>query len=104
MVVSRLTSPFGEIVLKAHPLFNRVFGGSTGGTAYNTTDGWMAVVDMDSVKYRYLKNSDTDFSTNMQAPGDDQTKAGYLTEAGIQFQHFKTHYLLKDVVLAKADD
>ncbi len=106
MVVSRLTSPFGEIVLKAHPLFNRVFGGTNvvGGGTYNSTDGWMAVLDMASIKYRYLKNSDTDFTTNLQVPGEDQTKAGYLTEAGMQWMHAKSHFLLKDVVLAKADD
>ena len=77
MAVTRLTSPFGEVVLKAHPLFNRVVSGSD----YDAVDSWMAVLDMAELRYRHLRNSDTKYTTNLQSPGQDQTKAGYLTAA-----------------------
>ena len=37
MNVSRLVCPFGELVIKTHPLFeNRMPGGTTAGTAYRS--------------------------------------------------------------------
>ena len=32
MDVSRLITPFGTLVLKTHPLFNQITGGTTGGS------------------------------------------------------------------------
>jgi hypothetical protein len=100
MNVSRLVCPFGEIVLKSHPLFSRM--ASSAGNYYST-DSWLAVMDMENVRYRYLKNSDTHYTTNLQTPGDDQTKAGYLSEAGLEWHHALSHYVIKNMAIAAAD-
>lgn len=100
MVVSRLVSPFGEIVLKQHPLFSRMM--SNVGT-YFSFDAAIAVLDMEDVRYRYLKNSDTQYTTNLQLPGEDQTKAGYLSECGLEWRHGLAHYAIKEFATALVD-
>lgn len=100
MRVSRIISPFGELVFKSHPLFNEMAGGTTGGSAFYGVESWMFVLDMTNFKYRYLKDSDTKYEPDLQTNGMDGQKAGYITECGIEVHHPKSHYLLKNVVAA----
>lgn len=103
MNVSRLISPFGEIVLKSHPLFNEYTGGTTGGTAYYGVNSWMMVLDMANFKYRYFSGDDTRYEKNLQNNGLDSMKSGYLTEAGLEVHHPNTHFLIKGLATAAAD-
>jgi hypothetical protein len=107
MNVSRLVTPFGELVLKTHPLFNQmgtVMSSTTAGEyAYTAADSWLFVMDMDNVKYVYLKDSDTKYEPVLQSNGVDGMKSGYLTECSIEVVHPKSHYLIKAVVTGGAD-
>lgn len=100
MNVSRLVCPFGELVIKTHPLFNYVTSGTnpTATSAYYGMETWMAVLDMENFTYVNLKDSDTKYEPKLETNGLDGMKSGYLTEASIMIAHAKTHYLLKNIV------
>lgn len=101
MNVWRLVCPFGELVMKSHPLFNQLGSGNTGGTAYWGVESWMLVLDMDNLQYVYL--DDTKYEPKLQDNDIDGMKSGYLTECGLEVHHAKTHYLLKGVAAAAID-
>lgn len=100
MDVSKLTSPFGTLVLKNHPLFNQVVGGTTAATAYYGMESWMFVLDFENVKYVPLKGGDTTYQPVLQSNGIDGLQSGYITEAGLEISHAATHYLIKNLVAA----
>lgn len=102
MNVTRLLSPFGTVVLKTHPLFNQITSGTTTGTDFHAVDTWLAILDMDEMVYRFLRNSDTQFESNLQANGLDGMKSGYLTECGLEIHHPTSHFLLKDLAASTA--
>ena len=104
MNVSKLISPFGEWVLKTHPLLSRMPSADAGGTEYLNRDGWLLVLDMNELVYRPLRGRDTHFIGNQEDPGDDQMVSGFLTEAGLEIHHAETHLVVKDVTTAKVDD
>lgn len=92
MNVSRLVSPFGELVLRTHPLFNQMPDPGQGNPSPST---WLVVLDMAELVYRPFVGADTKFQGDIQTPGDDALKAGFLTEAGLEVHHPKAHYLIK---------
>lgn len=98
MNVARLTTPFGELVLKRHTLFNNNFSGSTGGTAYYGMENWLLIIDADNLTYTYLKDSDIEYESKLQTNGLDGEKSGYLGEVSIQVGHAATHMLIKRLV------
>ena len=104
MNVSRLTSPFGEIVLKSHPLFNQIGGGTTTAQAYYGLESWLVVLDMENIKYVHMKDSDTKYQPDLTPTGMDGMKSGYLTECSLEVHHGKTHYMIKNLAKAKVDD
>lgn len=99
MNVSRLISPFGELVLKTHKLFNQILSGLGGTTPgqFFALDTTILIVDMDRLKYRPLRGRDTKFLGDQQDRGEDAMKSGYLTEAGLELHHAKAHYIMKNV-------
>lgn len=97
MNVSRFMTPFGTLVVKTHPLFNQISGGSTGGSAYTAMDSWGVILDMDNLKYRFLEGRDTKYETDLQEDGVDGLAAGYISEVSIQVMHPKTHAVIKGV-------
>lgn len=103
MNVARLTTPFGELVLKPHPLFTQSQGGITTGVAYQGLTSWMTILDMSSIKYRYLKDSDLNYLTDQQTPGQDSMKAGYIAECGLEIQFPEAHMIIKGLVGGTAD-
>lgn len=103
MNVSRITSPFGDLVLKTHPLFNQMAGGTTGGTPYYGVESWMFVLDMDNISYVNLADSDTKYEPKLEPNGMDGMMSGYLTEAGLEVHHPLSHFLMKNVIAAAAD-
>lgn len=103
MDIYRLTTPFGTLVLKNHPLFNQVQGGTTGGTAYYGLESWMYVLDMANITYVYLSGSDTQYQPDLQVNGLDGLQSGYLTECSLEVHHPATHSLVKNLVDAIVD-
>lgn len=103
MAVTRITTPFGELVLKAHPLFSQMAGGITGGSAYYGMDTSMFVLDMGKIKYRYLEDSDLTFEDELEVPGMDGVKEGYIAECGLEVNHASTHFLIKGMVVGAKD-
>ncbi|MGW8178613.1 MAG: SU10 major capsid protein [bacterium] len=100
MDVRRLFTPYGTLVLKSHPLFNQIQ--STIGT-YLSFDSWMLIVDMADLTYRPLRNSDTQYLPDRQGNGIDGLTSEYLTEAGLEVNHGKHHYLVKGLTVAGAE-
>jgi hypothetical protein len=105
MNVSRLVSPFGELILKTHPQFNQMPGGTSGTTPgpYYGVNSWGFVLDMANIRYRYVNGDDTRYEAELQQQGMDGKKSGYLTECGLQLEHASTHFVIKNVVKGKAD-
>ena len=94
MNVRRFLTPFGDLILKTHPLFSRMQDGQ-GADTWTSYESAMAIVDMGELMYRPLRNSDTKWVPNQQNPGDDRVEGGYLTEAGMEFHHPQSHFLIK---------
>ncbi len=90
MNVSRFTGPFGSITTVYHRLLE--------GSKYG---GYIIVVDMDQVAYRYLANDemsrDTKVLTERQPNDQDGRKDEYLSEIGLQFGLQRTHGVLTGI-------
>lgn len=59
--------------------------------------GWAFGVDMDNIKYRYLRNRNTRLLRNRQANDADETTHEYLTEMTWEIAQEKTHFIVKGV-------
>lgn len=96
MDVQELTTPMGTMVLKIHPLFGQMMGGTNGtnGVWYPSFDNALLVLDMQYIKYRYLKGRDVTYQPNMQLPGVDGMLAGYIAECGLELNFPETHLLI----------
>ena len=97
MKVNRLVTPFGELVIKVHPLFTQNSGGTTGGTAFGGMTNWFLVLDMDRIRYRYLTDSDLDYQSKLEENGLDGMQSGYLAECGIEIEFPETCFLWKNL-------
>lgn len=90
LAVMRYISPFGTVDLVRHPQFKGSYYG-----------GYILILDMDEIKYRYLANEEESRNThireNIQAPGVDGRKDELLTEAGLQFGQEKKHALVTGI-------
>ena len=87
MTVTRLVCPFGELMLKTHPLFNQITD-----PVFNTADTSMTVLDMKNVRYVSLEGSDTKYQQDLAENGLDGLKSGYLTECGLEVNHPLSHF------------
>lgn len=101
MEVSRFTSPFGTLVIKAHPLFTQQEGGTNAGTAFYSHNASMAILDMNFIEYVYLH--DVDYEADLTNKGIDGVKSGYLGEVSVRVGHPKAHFLIKNLAKAKKD-
>jgi hypothetical protein len=93
MKVTRLTTPFGDLVFKTHPLFTQNTGGTTTGGAYYGMNTSAFILDMSEIEYRYLTDSDLKYEGDLRAVGQDAIKAGYIAECGVELHHPSTHFL-----------
>lgn len=102
MNVTRITTPFGELVMKTHPLFNYITSGTnpTATSAYYGMESWMFVLDLDNLSYVHFTDADTKYEAKLETNGLDGMKSGYITEASIKVAHPTTHYLIKNLVAA----
>lgn len=103
MNVTRLVSPFGTLVLKSHPLFNYLGGGTKNSTDYYGFNSSMYVLDMDNFKYRYLEDSDTKYVPDIQNNDLDGMKSEYKTEMGMELHHPDTHFVVHGLTNPAAD-
>lgn len=97
MKVSRLDCQFGSLVIKTHPLFNQMGGG----TNYAGFEASALILDMAELKYRYI--DDTTWQEELNDKGVDGKKSGYLTEAGLEVHHGSYHHLWRNLTQAAAD-
>ena len=103
MRVTRVFSPFGEVVFKTHPLFNQMRGGQTAGTDYNGWEANCVILDMGNLTHVTLAGDDTVWEPDLQENDLDGMKAGYLSEVSIEIHHPLTHARLNGLVTAIAD-
>lgn len=97
MAVTRLTTPFGELVLKTHPLFNQSLDGTTGTASYYGMESTMVCLDMEHIRYRYIAGDDVRYEPKLEDNGVDGMKSGYITECGLEFHFPKAHRILKQM-------
>lgn len=103
MNVTRLVCPFGTLVLKTHPLFNRMAGGVTASTAYYGRESYLYVLDMKELMYVTFKGDDVKYQPKLEDNGLDGQQSGYIAETSLEMHFGKSHYLLKNLAKAKAD-
>lgn len=102
MRVARLTCPFGELVMKAHPLFNQMAGGTTGGVNFTAVANNAYLLDMTNVRYRYI--DDVKYEADLTPIGLDGQKSGYLAECGIELNHGESHAIWTGITGGAADE
>lgn len=85
MRVRRLFGPAGTLVLTEHPTFSA--------TDYLRND--LFILDTDNLRYRHLQ--DTTYLRNRQANDVDGKADEFLTEAGLEVQHGRTHYRVRNI-------
>ncbi len=102
MRVSRAVSPFGELVIKTHPLFNNIRGG-TNTTAFTSKANNAYILDMGEFIYRHLSGDDMRYEKDLAPTGLDGMKSGYITECGVELQHPENHFILTGIVSGAAD-
>lgn len=85
MKFNKLVCPFGEILLKNHPLFSME----------PSMRKSMLVLDPDNLIYRYV--DDTFYEDEIQANGLDSNESQYITEAGLELHFPETFRYLENV-------
>lgn len=103
MKVTKFTSPFGDLTFWSHPLFNQMASGTTGTGAYYSLGAAMFVLDMENLKYRYLDGSDIHFEDELEDPGMDGVKEGFIGECGWEVNHLSTHFYCYNMAAGAAD-
>lgn len=96
LTVMELTTPMGTLVLSIHPLFGQLTSGTNGANNvwYPGMDNAMLVLDMQYLRYRYMKGRDVTYQPNMQLPGVDGMLAGWIAECGLELHFPETHLFL----------
>lgn len=76
----------GDLLVYMHPMFRQVPRMETS----------MVVLDMPSLKYRYLQSRDTNLQREIQNNDVDGVKHQYLTECGLEMTQAKVHAVVKN--------
>jgi hypothetical protein len=105
MRVTRIISPYGTLVFKAHPLMTTLTGGVNGGGGgtYYGEEASMFVIDATALRYRYLTDSDVKYETDLEVPGMDGTKEGYIGECGLEIGLGQNHFYCTNLAAGVAD-
>lgn len=103
MSVTRIQSPFGDIVYKTHPLFNQMRGGTNGGTAFDDKANNIYFLDMGNFVYRPFSGDDFRYEKDNTPVGMDGMKSGYITEVGVELHYPQNHMIWTGVRGGKAD-
>jgi len=94
MQVTRLVTPYGELVLKSHPLFNQQTGGTTGGSAYYGLNSSLVILDMANLSFVTFQDDDIKYQKDLQSNGLDGEKSGYIGEISMETHHESTHMVI----------
>ncbi len=86
VAISKYITPFGTVNIVHNPLFIEDFAGMA------------FLLDMETLKYRFMNNRDTKLMTNVQAPDQDGEIDQYVTECGLQRMQAPKSALLKGVL------
>jgi hypothetical protein len=86
MKISQWVTAFGTINIVHNPLFVEEYA------------GFAFLLDMESFRYRFMNNRDTQLQTNIQAPDADGEVDQYITECGLERKQAPRHALLKGVL------
>ncbi len=84
--MTRYSTFTGDLLVQLHPMFRQI----------PSMAGAMVILDLPSVKYRYMKGRDTKLQKDIQAPDFDGVKHQYLTEAGLELTQGKVHTIIKN--------
>lgn len=103
MAVTRIVTPFGELVYKTHPLFNQMRGGTNAGTAFDSKANNIYFLDMGNFTYRPFTGDDFRYEKDLTPVGLDGQKSGYITEAGMELHHPENHMIWTGVRGGAAD-
>lgn len=76
-------SPYGTIKLAYHRVLSQIH------------PGWGLCMDLEKLRYRYLKGRNTQVKMNVQGNDEDLFKDLIITEAGLQLMNEKNHGILK---------
>ncbi len=90
MDLKKLTTPWGTLYLKTHPLFS--FNSLL---RYN-----MLITDVANLKYRYLRGRDMELLTNRQDNDEDARKDEWLGECGLELNMPESHMYIKNLITA----
>ena len=86
MKISQWVTAFGTVNIVHNPLFVEEYA------------GYAFLLDMESFRYRFMNNRDTQLQTNIQAPDADGEVDQYITECGLERKQAPRHALLKGVI------
>ncbi len=94
VAISQYVSPFGIVNIVQHPDFVYTLSGYTSNGGY---DGIAFLMDIDTLRYRYMQDRDTTLRTNIQANDVDGQKDEYLSEVGLERKNAAKNAFLKGV-------
>lgn len=75
----------GDLLFYVHPMFRQVPG----------MDTTAVILELPSIRYRYLNNRDTHVERDIQGPGEDMVKHQYLTECGLELTQSRVHSIIR---------
>jgi len=84
--MTRYATFAGDLLVHVHPQFRMISG----------MENSMLIVDFPFVRYRYLKDRDTQLLRDRQANDEDAVKHEYLTECGLEMLQDKVHAYVKN--------
>lgn len=84
--LTRYATFAGDVLVHLHPMFRQIPG----------MDKTMVLLDLQHLKYRYMKGRDTDLRRDVQANDTDGTEHYYMTECGLELTQGKPHTVIVD--------
>lgn len=90
MDVRKLVTPFGNLLLKTHPLMSQ-----NSLLRYN-----MLILDVPNLKYRYVRGRDMELLTNRQNNDEDARKDEWFAECGLELDMPESHMYIQNMVTA----
>lgn len=104
MNVTRVRFPHGTLVLKRHPLFNQLSGGTNDGSnSYLGLTAGCYIVDMNNINFVKLRGRDIQWDGEQQAPGTDGMKGGYTGELAVEVHLPETHARITNFDTGQSD-
>lgn len=59
--------------------------------------GYMVVLDLDRVVYKYINKRDSKYEADVQTPGDDAKEGQFITECGLSLRSLAHHRIVKNI-------